>query len=270
MRAAQRILVYMIKTASLGITYGGSSSNESTVLQAMHASARKDRRWGGGMGLGVAEALSDANWECDGPSVSGHLIMFNAGVLAWTSKKQPSTALSSTEAEIFAAASATAEVLWLRGLLGEMGLVQLLPTTLWVDNSGAVAVAGDAGSIGRSRHIVRRSYFMIEAHRSGAIRARGITGDGQAADVLTKPLPRSRFVMLRDFMMNIVNRVRGREHHGAEDGASAATRSRAATSATNEHAIETDNATLLTPTPTKWIWEFKNSTSKGKCKTDRY
>ena len=57
---------------------------------------------------------------------------------------------------------------------------------------------------------MRRSYFLLvlEAHRAGVVRCRGISGDGQAADALTKPLPRKRFVELRDFFMNTVNRVR--------------------------------------------------------------
>ena len=128
--------------------------------------------------------------------------MFCGAALGWTSKKQPSTALSSMEAETFAAAAAVAEVIWQRGLLTELGYVQLQPTNLWIDNTGAVAVANDAGSIGRSRHIARRSRFLLEAHAAGLIKAKHLAGDAQAADMLTKPLDRKRFVALRTYLMN--------------------------------------------------------------------
>ena len=87
------------------------------------------------------------------------------------------TALSSTEAETYAAAAATAEVVWARGLLSELGFAQRGPTTLWVRNTGAVAVASDAASIGRSRHFARRANFLQDMHESGEIEPRHLPGE---------------------------------------------------------------------------------------------
>ena len=151
--------------------------------------------------------MVDASWEGDGPSVTGHYLMLNCGVVSWTSKRQQSTSLSSTEAETFAAASAAAEVMWARGLLGELGLSQDAPTAVWCDNTGAVALANDAASLGRSKHIARRARFLLEANGVGAIRLRSIAGSAQGADVLTKPLERKRFVALVEHMLNTVNAV---------------------------------------------------------------
>mmetsp|Transcript_68565 Transcript_68565/g.187983 ORF Transcript_68565/g.187983 Transcript_68565/m.187983 type:complete len:82 (+) Transcript_68565:586-831(+) len=47
---------------------------------------------------------------------------------------QHSIALSSTEAEIMAASLAAAEIIFLRGLLREMGVDMSEPTVLYVDN----------------------------------------------------------------------------------------------------------------------------------------
>ena len=121
---------------------------------------------------------------------------------SWTSKKQPSVSLSSAEAETFAAASAAADVLWMRGLLSELGVAQDQATNLWIDNEGAVAVAGDARSLGRSKHIARRSQFLVEAQGRRQIKCRHISGEVQAADLLTKPLDRKRFISLRRYLMN--------------------------------------------------------------------
>ena len=168
---------------------------------------------------GVMQALSDANWEHDGPSITGHCTMFCGAALGWTSKKQQSTALSSMEAETFAAAAAVAETMWVRGLLGELGWPQLQPTNLWIDNTGAVAVANDAASIGRSRHIARRSRFLLEAYAQGVIKARHLAGDAQAADLLTKPLDRKRFATLRSYLMNSDAQVSvGKGDGKTEDG----------------------------------------------------
>ena len=63
-------------------------------------------------------------------------------------------------------------------------------------------MAGDARSLGRSKHIARRSQFLIEAQGRRQIKCRHISGEVQAADLLTKPLERKRFVSLRRYLMN--------------------------------------------------------------------
>ena len=121
--------------------------------------------------------------------------------MAWTSKKQASVALSSSEAETYAAAAAAAELLWARGLLGELGWPQLAPTRLWVDNSGALNLAQNAESLGRSRHIARRANFLQMAHGQNLLRVSWLSTVHMLADMLTKPLDRRRFTHLRDIMM---------------------------------------------------------------------
>ena len=85
--------------------------------------------------------------------------------------------------------------------MGELGAPQLEPTTLWVDNKGAVAIANDQASVGRSRHIARRANFLLEGAASGAIRLRWVDTNAMVADILTKPLDARRFATLRDTMM---------------------------------------------------------------------
>ena len=84
--------------------------------------------------------------------------------------------------------------------------------------AGAVALANDAASLGRSKHIARRARFLLEANGAGAIRLRSIAGSAQGADVLTKPLERKRFVVLVEHMLNAANAVTGGGHaEGQED-----------------------------------------------------
>ena len=93
-------------------------------------------------------------------------------------------------------------MVWARELLTELGEPQAEPTTLWVDNTGAVATAQDAQSIGRSRHIARRAHFLLRAHEVGALRVLWLKTDSMAADALTKPLPAKQFMRLRGYIMN--------------------------------------------------------------------
>jgi hypothetical protein len=81
----------------------------------------------------IIELFSDADWgnsPDDRRSVTGYLSMLAGGVVTWCSKKQPTTALSSMEAEYMALASATREALWLRSMLTELGSLSSLPTHL--------------------------------------------------------------------------------------------------------------------------------------------
>ena len=125
----------------------------------------------------------------------------------WCSKGQPVTALSSTDAELYAASAAAADTLAKRGLGSEIGLDMTDATVLWCDNTGAVAVASDTGAVSRCKHMARRAHFLQDCMDNGEIRVRYLATDRQPADLLTKPLDRGRFVKLRDYLMNTQNQV---------------------------------------------------------------
>ena len=75
------------------------------------------------------------------------------------------------------------------GLLSELGYAQRGPTTLWVDNTGAVAVASDAASIGRSRHIARRANFLQDMHESGEANPESPCRTARGTDGTDSPHP---------------------------------------------------------------------------------
>ena len=215
--SAVRVLTYLLRTRDIGITYGRGvdganlhegmqkSGSEAARDHAERREARKDLEKRAGL-----QSWSDASWEAFSPSITGHVQFVNGGPVAWSSKKQPSTSLSSAEAETYAAASGAAEVVWVRGLLADMGMPEVTPTPLWVDNQAAVAMASDASSIGRTRHIARRARFLLEVHTHGALRPAYCPGLQQVADLLTKPLERARFIMLRQRLMNTEHQVEAR------------------------------------------------------------
>jgi hypothetical protein len=92
----------------------------------------------------------------------GFIFMLEGAAVSWSSKKQTSVALSSTEVEYIAAAHAsdtTKEVIWLRRLLTDLGLDLDSPTTLHVDNQSAIATARNPEFHDRTKHIEIRHHF---------------------------------------------------------------------------------------------------------------
>jgi hypothetical protein len=79
--------------------------------------------------------FSDSDW-CTAHSTTGWCAVYGNAAVAYASRRQHSIALSSTEAEIMAASLAAAEIIFLRGLLREMGVDMTEPTVLYVDNQG--------------------------------------------------------------------------------------------------------------------------------------
>jgi hypothetical protein len=75
------------------------------------------------------------------------------GMISWSSKKQPSVALSSTEAKYIARAHTAKEVIWLRHLFSEVGLSDDGPTTLYMDNQSIIAIAKNPQFHDQTKHI---------------------------------------------------------------------------------------------------------------------
>ena len=136
-------------------------------------------------------AYSDSNWTV-GHSTSGWAILYAGAVIGYGRKRQQSIALSSTEAEIMAASQAATEIMYFRGLLYEFGR-ELEPTTLYVDNQGAVELSKDMKSCQRSRHIERRYLKVRELVALGEIVVKHVPTEMNHSDVLTKPLDQATF-----------------------------------------------------------------------------
>jgi hypothetical protein len=93
--------------------------------------------------------------------VTGLVVMLAGGVIAYKSKYQPTTTLSSTEAEFTAALEAGKTVLYLQSILHELGFSQYLPTILYEDNTGALHMANTQQPTRRTRHMDTK-YFAIQ------------------------------------------------------------------------------------------------------------
>jgi hypothetical protein len=93
----------------------------------------------------------DADWGndlADRRSTTGFIIFHNRNPVSWSSKKQPTVASSTTEAEYMALSHTCQELIWLRFLTSELDPTSVEePTTLYNDNKGAVDLASDAGSV---------------------------------------------------------------------------------------------------------------------------
>ena len=165
--AADRCLVYLAQNPDVGVTYDADAATPG-----LHG-------------------YSDSNWTVS-HSTSGWAILYAGAVIGYGSKRQQSIALSSTEAEIMAASQAATEIMYFRGLLREFGH-DLDPTTLYVDNQGAVELSKDMKSCQRSRHIERRYLMVRELVALGEILVKYVPTDLNHSDVLTKPLDRSTF-----------------------------------------------------------------------------
>ena len=174
---ADKCLLYMAHTADLSVTVDPRVDSEENLY-----------------------AESDSDWSV-GHSTTGFVLMLAGCPIVYSSKRQPCIALSSTEAEIIAASTTASEICYVRTLLAEMGLEQDEPTTLYVDNSGAVELSRDRKSCHRSRHVDRRFFKVRELEAMGVVRVKHIPTDRNRADLLTKALPREAFNRHRASLM---------------------------------------------------------------------
>ena len=119
------------------------------------------------------------------------------------SKRQPSIALSSCEAEIIAASEASKEAIYLKRFAQEMDLADDSPIALSEDNKGARDLAYNPEHHARSKHIDRRHFYVREMVEHGEIVVPYVASDDNLADFFTKPLLAKKFFALRDSIMNV-------------------------------------------------------------------
>jgi hypothetical protein len=134
-------------------------------------------------------AYSDATWASDVNdrcSVTGYCIFLGSSLIAWKSKKQVAVSRSSNEAELRAIATTTAEIVWLRWLLADFGIVCDSSTPLLCDNTGAIQIANDPVKHDLQKHIGVDAFFTRSHCRQKTITLQYVPSDLQVADFFTK------------------------------------------------------------------------------------
>jgi histone deacetylase 1/2 len=137
-------------------------------------------------------AYSDADWAGsldDRRSTGGFALFHGSCLVAWSAKKQDTVSRSSTEAEYKAVANATAELIWVEGLLKDIGVPTVSTLVLWCDNVGATYLSSNPVFHARTKHIEIDYHFVRERVARKLLRIQFISSRDQLADIFTKPLP---------------------------------------------------------------------------------
>lgn len=185
MMAVKRVLRYLKGTTTFGIEY---VADEPSL-----------------------EAYADADWAgcvVDRRSYTGYVILMSGGAVAWEAKKQPTVALSSTEAEYMALTSAIKEVKYLANLMDELGLSTtfgLNTPILYCDNKGAICIAENQGYSARTKHIDVRHHFIREAIEMKIIKLEYVASSENYADIFTKSLGHIIFNKLKDGVIKSIH-----------------------------------------------------------------
>src|SRR5260370_5527743 len=109
--------------------------------------------------------------------------------VSWSSKKQPSIALSSTKGEYMAISHATKEAIWIQQFLHNIHFPLSHPSTLLINNQGAIVLATNSTFHAWTKHIGVWHHFIQDQVEKWDILLEYVPTDDQVADVLTKALP---------------------------------------------------------------------------------
>nr|GEU87913.1 copia protein [Tanacetum cinerariifolium] len=111
-------------------------------------------------------------------------------LISWSSKKQTVISRSSTKAEYMALADRTCELTWLKCLFKDLQLQVQSPISIFCDNSSTIALASNPVQHVRTKYIEIDYHFVRDKIRSKQVLPVFISTKLQAADVLTKGIPK--------------------------------------------------------------------------------
>eukprot|EP00961_Rhodomonas_salina_P140955 1897270-Rhodomonas_salina.2 len=183
MVAARRILQYIAGTVYLGLTYEAQPASRANLL------------WG------FADA-DHAGYPDTHRSVTGYVMMLAGAAVSWQSSRQAVTALSSSEAEFYAASCAGCDAAYLQVVLEELGFPQTEPTIVFEDNWACIHMSRNSVLHHKTKNIEVQVYHLRDLYLAGIMNLHKISTNDMVADALTKALPRPAFCAYRKVMLN--------------------------------------------------------------------
>ncbi|GJV44866.1 ribonuclease H-like domain, reverse transcriptase, RNA-dependent DNA polymerase [Tanacetum coccineum] len=178
MKAIRQVLRYVKGTKDHGITYKHNGGNK------IH---------------GYSDSSYGVNTQ-EGKGTTGIIFYYGESPISWSTQKQATVALSSCESEFIAATAAATQALWLKRLLSKLTHTQEEKITIQVDNKSAIALMKNPVFHGRSKHIDTKYHFIRECVEREDIQVEFVSGEYQKADILTKALPKIKFLTMRQLI----------------------------------------------------------------------
>ncbi|XP_059281755.1 secreted RxLR effector protein 161-like [Lycium ferocissimum] len=176
--AAKRILHYVAGTLEYDIWY--------PHVSAFRLLGFTDSDWADSMG--------------HKKSILGNVFSLGSGAITWSSEKQVTTTLSSSEAEYVAATSAACQCIWLRRILADLYQKQEKATDIFCDNKSSIAMTKNPAFHGRTKHIDSCFHFIRELVEKEDIILKFCNTNEQVVDILTKALPYQNHVYFRSLL----------------------------------------------------------------------
>jgi len=175
------LLGYLERTQNLGLLYTPTQNSLKSII-----------------------GYSDADWGGDKAtrrSTTGYLFKIANSTIIWNSKLQKTVALSSCEAEYMAIKEALKEMLYIKAIITEIGLIfdkiglfsDIDISIIYSDSESAIELAKNPVYHARSKHIDIQYHFIRENVQQGSLILRYIPSKSLLADGLTKPIPKEDF-----------------------------------------------------------------------------
>ncbi|GJT82518.1 ribonuclease H-like domain, reverse transcriptase, RNA-dependent DNA polymerase [Tanacetum coccineum] len=178
MKAIRQVLRYVQGTKDHGITYKHNGGNK------IH---------------GYSDSSYGVNTQ-EGKGTTGIIFYYGESPISWSTQKQATVALSSCESEFIAATAAATQALWLKRLLSKLTHSQEEKVIIQVDNKSAIALMKNPVFHGRSKHIDTKYHFIRECVKKEDIQVESVSGEYQKEDILTKALPKMKFLTMRQLI----------------------------------------------------------------------
>ncbi|CAN6689733.1 unnamed protein product [Malus baccata var. baccata] len=176
--------------------------HDSKMLDCKPAFTPLDCKFKGSIGRGILmekngstniQAYIDVDWA---GNALDHKSTTGGNLVTWKSKKQSVIAHSSAEAEYRAMASTACELIWLKGLLGDLGISNSTSMSLMCDNQAAMHITSNPIFHECTKHIEVDCHYVRAQVQSKVIQTVFTRSHDQLVDLFTKALGTAQFQRL--------------------------------------------------------------------------
>jgi hypothetical protein len=125
---------------------------------------------------------------------------FGSGAISSSSIKQPTIALSSTEAEYRGATIVACEIVWLQKLFSDLGQSMDVPIVIYCDKISSILLANNPVYHARTKHIEVHYHFIREKVLAKEIDFIHVNIEDQIVDIFTKALSTDKLKKFRKML----------------------------------------------------------------------